>query len=427
MMKGYRTNLFAAAAVAGLVGTGAAVRWEFSQAHAAPPVGALPVPAAPIANTMTENISDVAESVVQSVVTISTEQTVHSRRSQIDDPMFTDPRSPLYQGGGQGGDAGDQKVGALGSGVIVTAGGRILTNAHVVKGADEITVSLDDGNDYDAKVVGIDPKTDVAVIQLQGKFPALHPIRMGNSGSLRLGEVVLAVGNPLGVGKSVTMGIISAKGRGGRGIVGYADFIQTDAAINQGNSGGALVNMHGELVGINTAIISQSGGYQGIGYAIPTSMAKPIMDMLVADGKVVRGYLGVNIQTVTQKLAKTQQLGAEHGALVAGVMPGTPAAQAGLTEGDVITQINGTTISSSETLMNTIALLHPGTVITLAVASPDARTKTVRAKLGELPDDTSARAGAGTADEPADSDDSDDGAGGAGARDVPAPRMQRHR
>ncbi len=417
MMKGYRTNLLTAAAVAGLVGSGAAIRWELSQAHAAPPAGALAVPKASVANPMAENISDVAESVVQSVVTISTEQTIHARRTQTDDPMFTDPRSPMYQGGqgGQGGDSGDQKVGALGSGVIVTDGGRILTNAHVVKGADAITVSLDDGNDYDAKVVGIDPKTDVAVIQLQGKFPALHPIRLGNSGTLRLGEVVLAVGNPLGVGKSVTMGIISAKGRGGRGIVGYADFIQTDAAINQGNSGGALVNMRGELVGINTAIISQSGGYQGIGYAIPTSMAKPIMDMLVADGKVVRGYLGVNIQTVTQKLAKTQQLGAEHGALVAGVMPGTPAAQAGLAEGDVITQINGTPISSSESLMNTIALLHPGTTITLAVASPDAKTKTVRAKLGELPDDKAARAGAG------DDDQSDD------EQDAPPSRVPRHR
>ena len=414
MMKGYRTNLLTAAAVAGLVGSGAAIRWELSQAHAAPPAGALAVPKASVANPMAENISDVAESVVQSVVTISTEQTIHARRTQTDDPMFTDPRSPMYQGG-QGGDSGDQKVGALGSGVIVTDGGRILTNAHVVKGADAITVSLDDGNDYDAKVVGIDPKTDVAVIQLQGKFPALHPIRLGNSGTLRLGEVVLAVGNPLGVGKSVTMGIISAKGRGGRGIVGYADFIQTDAAINQGNSGGALVNMRGELVGINTAIISQSGGYQGIGYAIPTSMAKPIMDMLVADGKVVRGYLGVNIQTVTQKLAKTQQLGAEHGALVAGVMPGTPAAQAGLAEGDVITQINGTPISSSESLMNTIALLHPGTTITLAVASPDAKTKTVRAKLGELPDDKAARAGAG------DDDQSDD------EQDAPPSRVPRHR
>ncbi len=366
-------NLIAVATVTALLGTGAAIEWKTSEAQAAPNDAGAP------AAVIGESISDVAEGVVDSIVTVQVSANASGHRS--DDPLFTDPDSPLYGQGDQ------QKVGGLGSGVVVTTGGRILTNAHVVAGADDITVALDDGNEYDAKVVGIDTKTDVAVIQLQGKFPTLKPIKFGDSGQLRLGEVVLAIGNPLGVGKSVTMGIVSAKGRGGRGIVGYADFIQTDAAINQGNSGGALVNMKGELVGINTAIISRSGGYQGIGYAIPTSMAKPIMDMLVKDGKVVRGYLGVNIQTVTSKVAKQYKLGASKGALVAGVMPGTPAAKAGLEEGDVITALNGTSIKSSETLMNSIAMMRPGAEIELAVAGRDQSVKTVKAKLGELPAD----------------------------------------
>ncbi len=381
MKKAFR-NVIAVATVTALVGTGAAIRWETTDAHAAPNVAAV----------VGENISDVAEAVVDSVVTVSVTSNV--KPSFIsEDPMFTDPRSPLY---GQGEayerdrDDDDRKVGGLGSGVIVTSTGRILTNAHVVENADDITVALDDGSEYDAKVVGIDPKTDVAVLQLEGRLPALKPIKFGDSTALRLGEVVLAIGNPLGVGKSVTMGIVSAKGRGGRGIVGYADFIQTDAAINQGNSGGALVNMRGELVGINTAIISRSGGYQGIGYAIPTSMAKPIMDMLVKNGKVVRGYLGVDISTVTPKVARDERLGAARGALVRDVRVGTPAAQAGLTAGDVITGLNGAAIRNSETLMNSIAMTQPGTTISLEVASRDASTKTIKAKLGELPGDDDA-------------------------------------
>ena len=179
--------------------------------------------------------------------------------------------------------------------MIVTAQGRILTNAHVVNGADDIKVTLQDGTEYDAKVIGIDPKADLAVHPAPGQVPGAEAARVRRLVALRLGEVVLAVGDPFGVGKSVTMGIVSAKGRGGMGIEEYEDFIQTDAAINPGNSGGALVNLRGELVGINTAIASKSGGYAGIGFAIPTNMARPIMDMLVKDGKVSRGYLGVSI------------------------------------------------------------------------------------------------------------------------------------
>jgi serine protease Do len=199
---------------------------------------------------------------------------------------------------------------------------------------------------------------------------------------------VLAIGDPFGVGKSVTMGIVSAKGRGNMGIEEYEDFIQTDAAINPGNSGGALVNLKGELVGINTAIASKSGGYAGISFAIPSSMAKPIMEMLVKDGRVVRGYLGVSITTVTNALQDEFKLGTNRGAVVSSVQQGSPAAKAGLVEGDVITAINGTEVRSSDVLRNTIAMIKPGTQVDLSVVARNASKKVVKAKLGELPDDT---------------------------------------
>jgi Do/DeqQ family serine protease len=324
------------------------------------------------------SIPDVAERVVDSVVNISVAAVVRGGPASTD-PWYTDPDSPGY-------GTKPRRQGSKGSGVIVTAQGRILTNAHVVNGADEILVTLGDGTDHTAKIVGIDPKADLAVIQLKGKIPALKPLPIGNSDVLRLGEVVLAIGDPFGVGKSVTMGIVSAKGRGNMGIEEYEDFIQTDAAINPGNSGGALVNLRGELVGINTAIASKSGGYAGIGFAIPTSMAKPIMEMLVRDGKVVRGYLGVNIITVTAALANEHKLGATRGAAVASIQDGSPAHKAGLVEGDVITAINGTDIRTSDVLRNTIAMIKPGTTVNLTVFPKSAQKKIVKAKLGALPE-----------------------------------------
>jgi Do/DeqQ family serine protease len=278
-----------------------------------------------------------------------------------------------------------------GSGVIITASGRILTNAHVVKDADDIRVTLHDGNDYEAKVIGVDPKADLAVIQLKGNPPTLKPLTFGDSSVLRLGEVVLAIGDPFGVGKSVTMGIVSAKGRGGMGIEEYEDFIQTDAAINPGNSGGALVNLKGELVGINTAIASKSGGYAGIGFAIPTNMARPIMEQLIKDGKVSRGYLGVNIATVTPMLAKEQGLPAQHGALLAAIDPNGPAARSGLTEGDVVVALNGTEIKTSDVLRNTIAMIKPGTTVELQVIRKGGSKVALKARLGELPADSVVR------------------------------------
>ncbi len=384
-MSSLRTVL-AAATLAGLVGAGAALHAGPSLVFATP----MPIVAPPSSVALTDaSIPDIAERVVDSVVNISTRSVARGPASY--DPLFTDPDSPLH------GMQPRERFGmSKGSGVVVTAGGRILTNAHVVKGATEITVTLHDGTDVSAKLVGEDPKADLAVLQLEGKVPTLRPLAFGDSTRLRLGEVVLAVGDPFGVGKSVTMGIVSAKGRGGMGIEEYEDFIQTDAAINPGNSGGALVNLRGELIGINTAIASKSGGYAGIGFAIPSNMARPIMDMLVKDGKVVRGYLGINIATVTAALASREQLAATRGAVVAGIQADSPAARAGLQEGDVITAINGTEVRSSDVLRNTIAMITPGTTIDLEVARKGAGRTVVKAKLGELPGDTTVTPPQGT-------------------------------
>jgi Do/DeqQ family serine protease len=361
-------NFLAAAAVVGLIATGAALRSGSGSAHATPAVLA------------DSSISDVAERVVDSVVNISTSHAVEAGPA-VFDPFFSNPFSPGF------GDPGDRKAMSKGSGVIVTASGRILTNAHVVKDADDIKVTLHDGNDYDAKVIGTDPKADLAVIQLKGNVPALKPLTFGDSSTLRLGEVVLAIGDPFGVGKSVTMGIVSAKGRGGMGIEEYEDFIQTDAAINPGNSGGALVNLKGELVGINTAIASKSGGYAGIGFAIPTTMARPIMEMLIKDGKVSRGYLGVSIGTVTPVIAKEYKLTTQRGALIAGVDPKGPASRIGLAEGDVVVGLNGTEIKTGDVLRNTIAMIKPGTTVELQVIRKSGNKEAIKAKLGELPAD----------------------------------------
>ena len=346
-------------------------------------LGASPsVFAGPSAGVPTDgSIADVAERVVDSVVTISVKH--EDKGGPADnDPFFNDPFSP-----GFGVEPEPRMQMAKGSGVIVTSGGRILTNAHVVNGFEDIKVTLQDGSEYDAKVVGKDTKADLAVIQLKGSVPALHPISFGDSSTLRLGDIVLAIGDGMGVGKSVSMGIVSAKGRGNVGIEEYEDFIQTDAAINPGNSGGALVNMKGELVGINTAIASRSGGYQGIGFAIPSNMARPIMEMLVRDGKVTRGFLGVNIATVTPEIAKQNKLGTSSGVAVANVQPGGPAARAHLAQGDVIVGMDGQPVRTSEVLRNTIAMLKPGTAVALQVVHRDSSRGTVTVKLGQLPDD----------------------------------------
>ncbi|MDH5563627.1 MAG: DegQ family serine endoprotease [Nitrospirota bacterium] len=257
-----------------------------------------------------------------------------------------------------------QEQGA-GSGVIVSADGYVLTNNHVVEDVKEILVTLPDKREFPGTVVGLDPQTDLAVIKIEATD--LPFIQWGDSSSLQVGEYVLAVGNPFGLNSTVTLGIVSALGRGGMGITQYEDFIQTDAAINPGNSGGALVNTRGELVGINTAIFSRTGGYQGIGFAVPTKLAHPVYASLVKTGAVVRGFLGVGIQAVTPDLANSFQLDKAQGALVTNVMPGSPADQAGIQRGDVIVEYEGQPVIDPRTLQGQVVGTVVGNTISLVV------------------------------------------------------------
>jgi serine protease Do len=253
----------------------------------------------------------------------------------------------------------------MGSGVIISPDGVILTNSHVVKDADEITVNLSDKRSFKAKVIGTDPESDIAVIKIDAT--GLPIAALGDSSKLRVGELVLAVGNPFGLNRTVTSGIVSATGRTNVGIIDYEDFIQTDAAINPGNSGGPLVNINGEVIGINTAIASRSGGYQGIGFAIPATSAKLIMEDLLKDGKVRRGLLGVNIQDLNDSLAKSFGRTDTNGALVSQVVEGSPAEKAGVKAGDIIVKFNGRNISGAAELKNLVGREKPGSTSTLSV------------------------------------------------------------
>jgi Do/DeqQ family serine protease len=268
----------------------------------------------------------------------------------------------------------------LGSGVIIADNGYILTNNHVVKGADKIKVTLYDKREFKGTVVGTDPRTDLAVVKIDAR--GLPTLRLGDSDKLKTGDLVLAVGNPFGLNQTITMGIVSAVGRSNIGLADYEDFIQTDAAINPGNSGGALVNASGELIGINTAIFSTSGGYMGIGFAIPSNMAKSVMDSIIKHGKVIRGWLGVSIQDLTPDLAKSFGIKETAGALVAGVEQGSPADKAGMKRGDLITEINDKKIDDSTSLRNLIASIAPGTKINVSVIR-NGKEQTLTVELGE--------------------------------------------
>jgi serine protease Do len=273
---------------------------------------------------------------------------------------------------------------SLGSGVICTADGYILTNFHVVDDADDIRVNLADGRtEYSAKMVGADPQTDVAIVKINAtNLPA---ITMGDSDELRVGDVVLAVGNPFGVGQTVTMGIASAVGRGGFGVEDVEDFIQTDASINPGNSGGALIDAHGRLIGLNAAILSRSGGNQGIGFAIPVNLARESMEQILKYGRVMRGYLGVTTQALTPDLAKAFKLPQKQtGALVGEVSPNSPAASAGLKEGDIITSFNGKAVNGSRELGLLIAQSSPNRGANVQVLR-QGKTKRIKMTLAEVP------------------------------------------
>jgi serine protease Do len=277
----------------------------------------------------------------------------------------------------------------VGSGVIMTADGDIVTNNHVVDGANRVIVTLTDGRQFQAGVVGTDPPTDLAVVHIDATN--LPTLAVADSDRVRVGDVVLAIGNPLNVGQTVTMGIVSAKGRetDGGDNSEYEDFIQTDAPINRGNSGGALVTTGGELVGINSQIMSPSGGSVGIGFAIPSNLAKSVMTQLVSTGHVRRGMLGVTVQAVTSDLAKSLGLAEVHGAIVDDVTAGGPGAKAGIENGDVILKVNGHQVDDSNSLRNQVSDLAPGTAVTLDVFRHGA-IRQMTATLGEMPDSTAA-------------------------------------
>jgi len=272
----------------------------------------------------------------------------------------------------------------LGSGVITSRDGYILTNSHVVEGADTVKVALSDRREFTAKVVGADTKADLAVLKIDAKD--LPVIAMGDSDQVRAGQFALAVGNPFGVGQTVTMGIIGATGRGGLGIEDYEDFIQTDAAINPGNSGGALVNVKGELIGINTAILSGgSGGNQGVGFAIPINMAREVMNEIVQHGKVTRGWLGVSVQPVTPEIAQVFHLqGEARGALIGDVTKQSPAEKAGLKSGDIVLSLNGNDVRDSRDLSLKVSRMAPGNTAKLKIFR-DGKQFEIAAVLGDVP------------------------------------------
>ncbi|HWY46455.1 MAG TPA: DegQ family serine endoprotease [Bryobacteraceae bacterium] len=277
-----------------------------------------------------------------------------------------------------------QREQSLGSGVIITTDGTVLTNNHVIEGATDIKVFLNDKREFKATLVGTDPKTDVAVLKIDANN--LPTLPLGNSSSLQVGDLIFAIGDPFGIGETATMGIVSAKGRGGLRIEDYEDFIQTDAAINPGNSGGAMIDLHGNLVGINTAILTGgSGGNQGVGFAIPINLARNVMDQIRSHGKVVRGYMGVYIQDVTPEIAKQFHLSETRGALIGDVSADTPGARAGLKRGDVILAVNGQEISGANELRLQISQTPPGTLVKLKVWR-DGKTQDTNLTLGELPE-----------------------------------------
>ncbi len=306
-------------------------------------------------------LAEVANVAKPSVVNISTTSTVSAEEGPYGD-LFNDPFFRRFFGD-QDNPKRKFKSASLGSGVIVSESGYILTNNHVIKGAEEIKVLLSDKREFKGKVVGTDPRTDLAVIKIDAK--GLPAAKMGDSKKLKEGDFVLAIGTPFGLNQSITMGIVSAVGRSNVGIADLEDFIQTDAAVNPGNSGGALVNMLGEVIGINTAIFSTSGGYMGVGFAIPSEMIRTVMDSIIKHGRVIRGWLGVSIQNLTPELAKSLGIKQQTGVLVADVVKDSPAAKAGLKRGDVITHLDGKPVTDATNLRNTVAAAAPGKAVEL--------------------------------------------------------------
>jgi serine protease DegQ len=331
----------------------------------APTTGVVPVIEAPAANSSAVPLGSyraAAQKASAAVVSIAT-ATAAKANPRANDPWFR-----FFFG-----DQQQQAQSGLGSGVIVSPTGYVLTNNHVVEGADEIEVTLNDGRKAKGKIIGTDPETDLALLKID--LDKLPVIVLGNADSMQVGDQVLAIGNPFGLGQTVSAGIVSALGRNQLGINTFENFIQTDAAINPGNSGGALVDVSGNLLGINTAIYSRSGGSMGIGFAIPVSTARMVMDGLVKDGQVTRGWIGVEPQELTQELAETFNLktsnGNLQGVIITGVLQNGPAAKAGIQPGDVITQVAGVAVANVPSLLSNVAALKPGNAAKFSVRRAD--------------------------------------------------------
>jgi serine protease Do len=385
--RSFSTGIVAGAFL--VVGIVSGVLWSAGRGWVGDAVSAPAVLPAALVGAAPNGFPAVAKATMPAVVNISTTRVVKGMGGQaspfMDDPVFRhffgDEYSKRFQ------IPRDRRENSLGSGVIVSSDGYIVTNSHVVEKADEIKVHLSDKREFTGKVVGTDPKSDIAVIKITGKD--LPVINWGDSERIEVGEYVLAIGNPFGLNSTITLGIVSAVGRANMGIEQYENFIQTDAAINPGNSGGALVNTRGELIGINTAIFSRTGGYMGIGFAIPSNMAKSVMDSLIKTGKVVRGYLGVSIQDVNPKIAKQFGLDKAEGALVGDVTAGTPAEKAGIQAGDVIVRYDGKPVENTAVLRNRVAETDVGKTVAVDVIR-DKKPVSLKVKVAEQPKDMTA-------------------------------------
>ena len=361
------------------------------QEHSPPAViASTPTPIVPgnalaASNETFIRVVQAARPAVVNIVSVATS----SGRSSPAHPFFNDPFFRRFFGDefGRQFQPPERRQQGIGSGVIVSSNGYILTNNHVIDQADEIRVVFGDKREFQGTLIGTDPKTDLAIIKIDATD--LPSLPWGDSDQLQVGEMVLAVGNPFGLNQTVTMGIISAVGRANVGIVDYEDFIQTDAAINPGNSGGALVNLSGQLIGINTAIFSRSGGYMGIGFAIPSRMAKAVMTSLIEHGEVIRGWLGVSIQDLNPTLAKQFDAPDTKGVLVGDIIENSPAEEATIQRGDIIRQYRGGTVNDAVHLRSLVAETSPGTSVPLIILR-DGESQTVVVKIGTLPQDLTA-------------------------------------
>ncbi len=393
-------GVLTALALTGLT-TGAVWSGVAADTQAPPPRAVTSVAAPPIVDGGRVSYADVVKVVTPAVVTIHTEGRARVSQTQFpDDDLFRRFFGDQFEGPQQRRVPTPRLRRGLGSGVVVTGDGHILTNHHVVAGASEIRAEFADGQSYPAKLVGSDQATDLALLKIEAT--SLRPLTLGDSDAVQVGDVVLAVGNPLGIGQTVTSGIVSAKGRStGVGDGSYEDFLQTDAPINQGNSGGALVNTRGELIGINSQIISVSEGNIGIGFAIPANMARHVMEQLRTEGRVRRSQLGVSVQPLTPDMAESLGLSQTRGAIVGAVEPSSAAARAGVQRGDVIVAFNGQPITDYNALRNRVAEAKPGSDATIGIIR-DGKERTISVKLDEARANRSERGAGADAPEATD-------------------------